>query len=79
MSSSSIHNSRDRAHLLVFFVLITAFIVTWALMFVHPGAAVLVFWLGLCVFGGSALADRIAERAERRQGGREQEGTGGPR
>lgn len=65
MSYRSLTRSTERLQLLMFWVLLAAFVFAWAMMFVHPSVTLLTFWLGLVFLGGSATALATYRRSMR--------------
>lgn len=66
MTYRTLHRSHERYLLVMFAVLLGAFIIAWAMMFVHPSVTLGVFWLALMFLGMSALVLGSMGRAERR-------------
>ncbi|MHC4413733.1 MAG: transposase family protein [Planctomycetota bacterium] len=65
MSYDSLHKANERYQLAVMWLLIGAFLVAMALMFVHPTGAILVFWVGLVILGVAVVIEKLVVRAER--------------
>ncbi len=66
MSYVSIHNSRERMELAAMGVLFGMFLLVMSLMFVHPTAALAVFWLGLIAVLTAGGINKLLGHAERR-------------
>lgn len=70
MSYASVHKSNERFELVVTLILLGTAILTMTLMFIHPTAAILLFWVGFAsamVAGGVEMVMRRLERAEIRR------------
>jgi len=65
MSYQSLTRSSERLQLLVFWVLLAAFVFAWAMMFVHPSVTLLTFWLGLLFLAGGMITLAIYRRSLR--------------
>lgn len=66
MSYRSLERTLERYQLTAMWLLIGAFVVTWAMMFVHPSAAIALFWIALIAVGLFAIVRARLLRAERR-------------
>lgn len=65
MSYASIHRSNERFLLVVVLVLIGTGLTTMALMFIHPTAAILLFWFGLLIAFVAAMIELNVRHRER--------------
>ena len=65
MSYRSIHKANEAYQLTVMWLLIGAFVVAMALMFIHPTGALLLFFMGLGVVLVAGLIEKLFVRAER--------------
>ncbi len=59
MTYHSIHKAKGSYELTVLWLLIAAFVLAMGLMFVHPTASLLVFFLGFAFLGVAVLIDKL--------------------
>lgn len=60
----SLHITKERWKLAILGVLIGAFFVAMALMWVHPAVSMLILWAGLIILGVGALVSKLIGFAE---------------
>lgn len=65
MSYRTLHKANERYELAVMWLLIGAFVLAMALMFVHPTGAILVFLLGLIILAVASIIELVVKRIER--------------
>lgn len=65
MSYASVHKAREVFLLWVMCLLIGAFVIATAMMFVHPSVAILIFFIGLTVALVSGAVEFVFRRSER--------------
>jgi ribosomal protein L37AE/L43A len=66
MSYRTLHKANETYELAVMWLLIAAFLVAVALMFVHPSGAIFVFWAGLIIAAAAWGAEKVVRAVERR-------------
>ncbi|MHC5023455.1 MAG: hypothetical protein ACYTGG_06030 [Planctomycetota bacterium] len=66
MSYRTLHKANESYELAVMWLLIAAFLVAVALMFVHPSGAIFVFWAGLIIAAAAWGSEKIVRAIERR-------------
>lgn len=65
MSYASIHRTNERFELVVTLILVGTAFMTIALMFIHPTAAILLFWAGMLMACVAAMIELELRRRER--------------
>ncbi len=65
MSYRTLHKANERYELVVMWLLIGAFVLAMALMFVHPTGAILVFLLGMVFLAVTSIIELIVRHKER--------------
>lgn len=64
MTYRSLHKTKERYEVAVMVLLIVAFVLAWAMMFVHPSVALLIFFAGLLIAGASVVGVSMVSRAQ---------------
>ncbi len=64
MTYRSVHKAKGSYELTVLWLLIGAFVLAMALMFVHPTASLLVFFMGFAFLGVAVLIDKLFASVE---------------
>ncbi len=65
MTYRSVHKAKGSYELTVLWLLIGAFVLAMGLMFVHPTASLLVFFMGFAFLGVAVLIDKLFATVER--------------